>query len=49
MTCFMLPGGSRKVRTIFWRMLPGLDLYYADPPQPLTTAVEELAYISVDR
>ena len=27
---------------------PGLDLYYADPAQPLTTAGEELDYLDHD-
>ena len=34
----MLPGGSRAIYMIYWHILPGLDLYYADPEQPLTTA-----------
>ena len=29
-------------------MFPGLDLYYADPAQPLTTAGEELDYLDHD-
>ena len=39
----MLPGGSRTVCIIYSIcMLPGLDLYYADPAQPLTKVGEEL-------
>ena len=29
-------------------MLPGLDLYYADPAQPLTTEGEELLRSTID-
>ena len=29
-------------------MFPGLDLYYADPAQTLTTAGEELDYLDDD-
>ena len=29
-------------------MFPGLDLYYADPAKPLTTAGEELDYLDYD-
>ena len=39
----MLPGGSRIICMIH-HLLPGLDLYCADPAQPLTTAGEELDY-----
>ena len=31
-----------------WHMFPGLDLYYADPAQPLTRAGEELDYLDND-
>ena len=37
----MLPDGSGIICMI-WAMFPGLDLYYTDPAQPLTTAGEEL-------
>ena len=37
----MLPDGTRIICMI-WHMLPGLDLCYADPAQPLRTAGEEL-------
>ena len=37
----MLPGGSRTICAIR-PLFPELDLYYADPAQPLTTAGEEL-------
>ena len=38
----MLPGGTRVVRVIYRRMLPGLDLQCADPARPPTTGGEEL-------
>ena len=41
----MLPGGSRTLR----RHVLELDMSVADPAQPLTTAVEELDDLSVDR
>ena len=36
----MLPGGTRIVCMIcmMYHMFPGLDLYYADPAQPLPAA-----------
>ena len=37
----MLPDGS-CVLCMIQHMFPGLDLYYADPAQPLTAAGEEL-------
>ena len=37
----MSPGGTRILRT-FWHMLPGSDLCFANPPQPLTTADDKL-------
>ena len=37
----MLLGGTRTISTIY-NMCPGLDVYRADPAQPLTTASEEL-------
>ena len=37
----MLPGVSR-ITCMIYIMFPGLDLYYADPAQPLTTAGKEL-------
>ena len=37
----MLPGGSHKTCMIL-HMFPGLDLYDADPAQPLTTIGEDL-------
>ena len=39
----MLPGGNRTICMIcmIQHTFPGLDLYYADPAQPLTTATEE--------
>ena len=40
----MLPGGSRMMCMI-WDMFPGLDLYYADPAQSLTTVGEEIDYL----
>ena len=33
---------------MIWHMFPGLDLYNADPAQPLTTAGEELDYLDHD-
>ena len=40
----MLPGGRRIICMIcmIWGTFSGLDLYYTDPQQPLTTAGEEL-------
>lgn len=35
-----LPGGTRVIRMIP-HMFPALNMYYADPGQPLTTANEE--------
>lgn len=37
----MLSRGTRIVRMI-QRIFPGLDIYYAGPGQPLTSAGEEL-------
>ena len=37
----MLPDGTRIICTIC-HMFPGLDLYHADPAQPLTKAGAEL-------
>ena len=37
----MLPNGARKICVIY-RAFRGLDLYYADPAQPITAAGEEL-------
>ena len=37
----MLPGRSR-ITCMIYHLFPGLDLYCADPAQPLTTASEEL-------
>ena len=42
-----MPGGIRIICMI-WHMFPGLDLYYADPAQPLTTVDEELDDIDHD-
>ena len=41
-TQFMLPDGSRLICMIYvsQHVFPGLDLYYADPAQGLTTACE---------
>ena len=36
----MLPDGAR-ITCMVYHMFPGLDLYYADPAQPLTTVVSE--------
>ena len=33
---------------MIWYMFPVLDLYYADPAQPLTWAGEELDYLDHD-
>ena len=45
----MLPDGSR-IKSVWsiYNMFPVLDLYYADPAQPLTTAGEELDYLDHD-
>ena len=40
MIWLMLPGGSRTI-CILEHVFPGLDLYYTDPAQTLTTAVKE--------
>ena len=40
----MLPGGSRMVY-MTQHMLSGLDLYFAGPAHPLTTAGEELDHL----
>ena len=40
--------GSR-IMCMIWHGIPGLDLHYSDPVQPLTTAGEGLDDISVDR
>ena len=47
----MLPGGSPVfyvIYSLYVEMFPGLDLHYADPAQPLTTAGEELGDLSLD-
>ena len=33
---------------MIYNMFPGLDLYYADPAQPVTTAGEELLFSSMN-
>ena len=43
----MVPGGSRATCMI-QHMFPGLDMYYADPAQHLTTAGEELGDLDHD-
>ena len=43
MIWLMLPGGTRIIYMIS-HVFPGLDLYYADPAQPLTKPGEELDY-----
>ena len=43
----MLPGGTRTIGRIE-HMFPELDLYYADPAQPLVTAGEELDDLNHD-
>ena len=39
----MLPGGTGK-SCMIWHMFPALDLYYADPAQSPTMAVEDDLY-----
>ena len=41
----MLPDEARIICMIYQHMIPGLNLYFADPAQPLTTAGEELDYL----
>ena len=45
----MLPGGgTRMVCMMICYILLGLDLYFVDPVQPLTTAGEELDDLQID-
>ena len=40
--------GERRITCMVQVMYPGLDLLYADPAQPLTTAGEELDNLDHD-
>ena len=44
----MWPDGTRIISILCSTCFPALDVYYADPAQPLTTAGEELDHLDHD-